>query len=62
MKTSELIAGLQSLIDVYGDLPILGGYMSDDSSEIELLVLGEDDQEMGISNSKPAGIFLEGKW
>lgn len=60
MQISELIGVLQGLLDAHGDLPVLGGYMADDSSEITALVLGEDNQEIGMSNSKPAGIFLEG--
>lgn len=56
MKASELINQLKSIMDVHGDLEILGGYVSDDSGLDRAVTV---DAEGVASNRNPIGIFLE---
>jgi len=43
MKTSELIQKLESMIDQFGDLPVVG--MSDDAGNVSLTAIGANSCE-----------------
>lgn len=62
MKTSELIALLKRNHELYGDLPIIGGYMSDDTPLKTVFVLdknGCDIEIEGENGGTPVGLFFE---
>jgi hypothetical protein len=57
--TSELIAMLAEIITEHGDLPIIGGYLHDDSSIVDALVLDKEGCETEASGRPPHGVFLQ---
>lgn len=62
MKASELVKMLQYKIEKYGDLPIIGGYMSDDGGLAQVCVIDERgvDCEIGTGEQlTPEGFFFE---
>lgn len=63
MTCSELIAALQAIIAQHGDLPIVGGEISDDQGPSHALVLDKAGSEFGLykggDHDTIAGVFLE---
>lgn len=61
MKLSELISQLESIRQQFGDLEILGGDISDDSTIRSVLVLDEQGRDVESSDQEvgpPHGVFL----
>jgi hypothetical protein len=58
MTVSQLIDKLKNILDEEGDLPLLGGYLHDDSGIVDVLV---DTEGCDISDSgRPAhSVFLQ---
>ena len=60
MKISELISRLTEIQQAEGDLPVLGGYLSDDSGLHAVHVLDKDGQELGWGRSEvAAGVYFQ---
>lgn len=63
MKISETIQRLEKIKAEFGDISIIGGYMSDDTILTSILVVNEDGMEVfpkkeGNPNSPIDGVFL----
>ncbi len=61
MTTSQLIERLQKVEAEFGSIPVLGGYISDDSSINNVLVLDKHsvNVDWGGDRKNIAGVFLE---
>jgi hypothetical protein len=59
MMVSDLIAKLRGISRRYGDLPFLGGYLTDDSGLRSVSVLNREGCVVEAIGSKPAGVFLQ---
>ena len=59
MMASDLIAKLRGICRRYGDLPLLGGYLTDDSGLHSVEVLDRDGGVCEAIGSKPHGVFLQ---
>ena len=58
MKVSVMINHLKRLQDKYGDLPIVGGYINDDSPPNDVFAIDEDGCKT-LSKAKAIGFFME---
>jgi predicted DNA-binding transcriptional regulator AlpA len=59
MMVSELIAKLRGICRRYGDLPLIGGYLTDSSGLHSVEVLDRDGCVCDAIGSKPHGVFLQ---
>lgn len=62
MKARQFMKRLQDLVARYGDLPIVGGYLSDDTPPADIIALGNDDCAVVDVNGVPGdavGFFIE---
>lgn len=59
MKASDLIERLKNIVEKYGDLPICGGYMSDDTPLEKVILIDELGLDAENEGSKPIEIFFE---
>ena len=59
MKISELTNELHTIQAKYGDLPILGGYIGDDSGMSEVVVLDKDGCDVVESGKDAEGVFFQ---
>lgn len=68
MKISAVIKALNEIKAEFGDLPIVGGYLSDDSPPRKFIVVESDGMEifphnpngLDLKKVKVAGIFIIG--
>lgn len=58
MKASMLMFKLREIINKHGDLPIVGGYLMDDQTIDQVIVLDENGIDITSSEKEPVGIFL----
>lgn len=59
MKTSKAIEILQSILEKYGDLPIVGGFMCDDTPPTEMSVIGDDGCCVDDTGEEPTGVYIQ---
>lgn len=58
MKASRLIVELEIIMRKYGDIPIVGGYLMDDSRLRLVTLVDKDGLDAELENTRPVGIFL----
>jgi len=58
MKASALMFELRNIINTHGDLPIVGGYLMDDSPLRIIELVDKDGLNAKLEKTKPVGIFL----
>lgn len=58
MLISEAIQALAGILVTHGDLPIVGGFLEDDTPPVRFTVLDKDGAEIR-TDSKPDGVFIE---
>lgn len=58
MRASDLVKELQRIIQRHGDLPIIGGYLMDDSPLRFVTIVDKDGCDAALEETKPVGIFL----
>lgn len=59
VRASQLIAALERHRRRYGDLPIVGGFISQDSPPTKLVALDADDGDVDYSGKPAVALFLE---
>lgn len=59
VRASDLIAALQRHRDRFGDLPILGGFISQDSPPRKIVALDAEDCDVDYSGKPAVALFLE---
>ena len=59
MKASDFIDLLQHRVEQYGDLPIVGGYITDESGVREITAIDSDGCGVEETGGQPVGYFLE---
>jgi hypothetical protein len=59
MDIDKMIAELQAIRKEHGNLPILGGYLHDDTVPSKISVLNDNGCDFAIYGGEIAGIFLE---
>jgi hypothetical protein len=45
--------------DNHGNLPIVGGYISDDRPPEKIILIDNDGVDVTMSGHKPTGVFIE---
>lgn len=58
MLVNELIAELEGIKNAYGDIPIVGGYLNEDTPPRQCLVLDENGCEVE-PGERAVGVFIE---
>ena len=58
MKTSDMIFKLMQIRDTHGNLPIVGGCLSDDIPPQKIIVIDEDGCDICDSNREAIGVFI----
>ena len=58
MKISQLIEELEAIEEHCGDLPIVGGYLHDDTPPEQIVVLNKDGEDVRMEAGKAAGVFI----
>jgi len=59
MKISNMITRLQAIQNKHGDLPILGGYVNDDSGVTRAIVIDNEGCDVENNNTASVGVFFE---
>lgn len=59
IKASALIKMLEQAIDKFGDLPVLGGNITDERPPSKVIALDDDGGDAESSGEKPVGLYLE---
>jgi len=59
VNINEMIIYAQRIQKAHGDLPIVGGYMSDDESPTSLLLVDEHGVNVILGNPRATGVFIE---
>ena len=58
MLASQLIKELQRIVATHGDLPIAGGYLTDDSGLREITLVDKNNCDAYQEGTQPVSIFL----
>lgn len=58
MKASGLMFELRNIVNKHGDLPIVGGYLTDDQTVDRVELVDAEGRDATSEGTKPVGIFL----
>ncbi len=59
MNISDMICRLMNIRDNHGNLPIVGGYLSDDRPPEKITIIDNEGCDVTMSGHKPSGVFIE---
>lgn len=59
MRIDDMISELKTIKTVHGNIPIVGGYMSDDIPPRRVIILNKNDGEWSPGDGKATGVFIE---
>lgn len=64
MKTSDALHRLQNILDKYGDLDIVGGFLSDETPPRDIIVVNKEGMEIypndpnGVGQADVEGVYI----